>query len=177
MKYLLVCSIKGEAAAYHNKLCEDITSRFSIASVYQTWPIPHITLKSGFETNDISQIENLLKDFASRNKKSRILLSGFGNFDGNVIFINSILPAEAQNTFWMLIKSLKVLDWMTWNKYDSENRHFHSTIAAFDIKEKFTSIWEYLKQFNPNFEIYFDNVTILKEEKGRWVLHKEFRLA
>ena len=73
-----------------------------------------------------------------------------------------------------LYKELKKFAWMQWDKYDSVNMEFHSTIASDDINTKFDEISIFLKEKDYHFELQFDNIAILKYENEPWDIYKKF---
>ena len=172
--YIIAFMIGGEAEAYHNQIVKDISSRFSLQNVSEMVD-PHITLKSAFETDNVAGLESVLARFCSQNKKSEMELRGFGHFDKDVIYMDVRPSGEAMKMFQGLTRELKGIEWMGWTRYDAENMKFHATLAAYDIREKFDGVWNYLNMtYSPEFVVFFDNITILRLENGKLVRHKEF---
>jgi 2'-5' RNA ligase len=173
--YALVCLLKGEVKKYHKSLSKRIALTFSIPCVLD-FADPHFTLKGRFRTNKIKQIESLLETFVSKNKRTTIRLEGYGYFENKVVFMRVILSREAKRVFDTLLLELKDIDWMQWEKHDGKERRFHATLAMQKVGPKFKRIWKYLEEYRPkpDFTTEFDNIAILKFQKGRWNVHKKF---
>jgi hypothetical protein len=60
MRYVIVCLIKGEALAFHEKLVEDICEKFKVKR--QRLPA-HFTIKAPFETEKILELESLVESY------------------------------------------------------------------------------------------------------------------
>lgn len=76
-----------------------------------------------------------------------------------------------------LIIGLKKLANVSWSPFDKLPYSFHVTIAEKDIGEKFNEIKKYCqKSYKQRFGIQFDNITILKKPKDKWLIYKEFKI-
>ena len=180
MAYILFCLLNGDAEKYHHRLVDEIADKFNITLPKKEALPSHFTLKYWFDTGNINEIEGVIERFCKTHKKTPIKVGGFGKFPPKTIFIKVKLSDEANQTFLELISELKKIQWMPWDKYDAENLYFHSTIAE-ECNDKFDSILEFLKGKEEYFDLYFDNITILKLVKGtkyvgKWEIHKTFSL-
>lgn len=174
MKYLIVCLIKGKAKEFNETLMYDVAKRFNVKGAIERKPPAHITLKYSFEIDKIDELENIIKEFCTSNKRTEYKLNGFGSFDKNTIFIKVEPSNEMVRSYKKLINKLKKVKWMTWKEFDN-TLNFHASIAHSDVNENnFEVIWNYVTKNKPEFNLFFDNITILKMEKGIWRVHKEF---
>lgn len=173
MKYLIVTLIKEDAEKYQQKLLYSVANRFNVNGAIQRKPPAHITLKYSFETDNINPVEKAIEEFSKSINKSKYQLTGINHFDEDVIFIDVIPSKEMSETYSNFINHLRKNTKITFKQFDG-NTHFHSSIAHTDIKTKFQEIWNFVSKENPDFEVFFDNITILKLIDGIWQIHKEY---
>lgn len=174
MRYVIVCLIKGEALKFHEETVKNIVEKFNVKR--QRLPA-HFTIKAPFETDNIKEIENLTEKFCSEHKAHSAVIDGFGHFGEAVVYMDVQLSKEAVKIHDKYIDLLKTVNWLEWKRNEGKGRVFHCTLVSKLQPEKFTSIWEYVSNFKCHFPIYFDNISILRWEKDRWVTHKEFKLS
>lgn len=173
MRFVIVCLIKGTALKFHEKITEDVCYKFKVKR--QRLPA-HFTLKAPFELDDICDLENEISTFVNSNKKQPVKIDGINHFGTNVIFMNIIPSKKALILYNDFIALLKNLDYLTWKKHDGNSKTFHATIVTHLKENKFHEIWDYISKYNPNFSIYFDNISILKWQKDKWVTYRKFEL-
>lgn len=178
MIYLIVTLIKGEAKKVIEGLISEVSQKFEVHEVVNLGAPPHLTLKYGFETENIEEVETVLSNFCSEHQPFPYKLQGFGSFDHNTLFVKVIASKEIESLHQELIKKLKKIKWLQWNpNFDAEKIHFHATIEhTIQSKEKFEEIKQYLEEKHISFEEELDNITILKLEEGSWKVHKTFLL-
>jgi 2'-5' RNA ligase len=164
--------IKGEALDFHEKLVTDVCERFKVKR--QRLPA-HFTIKAPFERDDISDLEELTEKFCSSKESTDINLDGFGRFRDDVIYMDIKTSQEAVKVHDDYIDALKTLPWLEWKRNEGKGRVFHCTIISKIPDGKFKDIWNYTLNFNCYFENKFDNISILKWEKDRWITHKEYK--
>jgi 2'-5' RNA ligase len=180
MKYVVVYLIKGEAKKYHENIARNLSKRFGF-KCETDHIMPHITLKyfnPPFGTKkDIADVEKAIGELCKTQKKSSLKLSSFGNFGQNVVFIKVKPSKEMQATFDNLILELKKIKSVVWNQFDGKNMTFHSTLSTQFCQKDFPDIMKYLETVEkPDFNLNFDNVTILQKRKTNWKIYKEFKL-
>jgi len=179
MKYAIAYLIKGEAGRYNQKLIRDVGPKFNETYMIEN-PMPsHVTLKYEFKATlkQIGELERFLNRFCKRFKPSRIRINGFGHFRRFVAFLNVEFSEQAVEIHRELNKELTNLEWMSWNKLDNQYNKYHATISYGNTRKSFDGVWNYLRKLKkPIFELRFDNLAILKEEKRGWKVHKEFRI-
>jgi len=177
-KYVVVFLIEGKAKQDHQALSREISRRFNVADDSKKIA-PHITLKHLGEIQDPAQLQGLEKvlgNFCESEKKFEVNLSGINYFGEDTVFIDVELSSALKGFYHRLYHELFGLKWMSTNEYEGANIHFHTTLAADDIKKNFKSIYEYLSDKHPSYTLTFDNVTILKKDKSHWRTHKSYRL-
>jgi|WetSurMetagenome_2_1015567.scaffolds.fasta_scaffold834130_1 2'-5' RNA ligase len=175
MKYLTVFLIKGDAGKFQRKMLYELAKKFNIGGAIQRDPPPHITLKYSFETDNIKEIESLLNKFCKKQKPTSLKISSFGHFGKDVIFIKVKPSKEMLKVHKSLLLEFHKISWMRWHKHD-ENSNFHASIAHSDIAEKFNDIWKYIKKYNPEYELMWNNITLFKLINGKWKIHKQFKI-
>lgn len=168
----MVCLIKGEALDFHEKLVSDICSRFNVKR--QRLPA-HFTIKAPFEKEDISDLEKLTEEFCNSSEVTDIKLDGFGRFREDVVFMDVKPSKQSVKIHDEYIDELKTLPWLEWKRNEGKGRVFHCTLVSKIPNGKFNDIWNYTNSFSCYFETTFDNISILRWEKDRWVTHKEYK--
>lgn len=176
MKYFIGYLIEGEVKKYQEKLIDRICEKFDVRNLNGFIPA-HFTLKSPFETEDITPIENSLEELFSEEKKSRVTIDGIGNFHKRVIYLKGNFSLEALQTFRKLNDGLKKIDWMQFDKYDLIEDSFHTTLARVRNGLKFDDVMKFLDNEKPHFELSFDNVSIFQKTKDKWVVYRKFELG
>jgi len=175
MRYFIGYLIKGEAKKYQEKLIDKICAEFNVRNLNDHVPA-HFTLKSPFDTEDISEVEKLLEKFCKGEKVSDIKIGGIGSFDKRIIFLDGE-SIEGEKTFRGLIQELRKIDWMQFRKYELTDVNFHSTLARARDKNQFVEIMKFLENEKSLFELKFDNIAIFENVGGKWGVYREFSLA
>ena len=179
-KYALVYLIKGDAEKYQRRVMHNFSNKFKVSDL-NNHISPHITLKSPFESSFFQMflLKQRIRKLSKKIKKSNIRIKGIGNFGFNVIYLGVIFSEEAKKARYNLIKSLEKLNWMSWREHDRyKNFHPHATLTYCDNKKQFLKFKKYFLKFKPNFNLYFDNITILRKNKsGNWQTYREIKLS
>ena len=167
-------------ATYHRELVDLVAERFGLTFTQRQAIPAHFTLKYHFTTLHIEQVETLLEDFACRHPAAPVTVGGFGHFFEDVVFVEVALSSAAQSILDALIRALRTLAWMPWDRYDAEQLHPHMTIAE-GTRPRFRDIWNFCLPRGRRLSGVFDNITILKkrgEADGMdlWEVHRSFRL-
>jgi 2'-5' RNA ligase len=174
MRYVIVCTIKGEAQQFHENLVHQITSKFNVRP--QKLPA-HFTIKAPFEIDDISEIDQLLENFASKHHSSEMKLEGYHHFRRDVIFMDMQLSKTALQTYRELIRSLKTVKDLEWKKNDGLGRAFHCTLVSKQVEPYYDEIWAFVSRFPYMFHCFFDNISIYQWIPHTWILYKENSLT
>lgn len=175
MRFVIVCLIKGEALKYHEKCVSDVCFKYKVSA--QKLPA-HFTIKAPFETDNIYEIENIVQNFVDLRHKENITIDGIGHFGFSTIYMNINLNDSALELYKDFIHELKKLDFLEWRgPHDGQGKNLHATIVTHLNEEKFNEIWDYVKlKYDPKFNLCFDNISILKWDKYKWVTYKQFIL-
>jgi 2'-5' RNA ligase len=176
MRYFIGYLIMGAAKEYQEKLIRKICGEFDVRNLNEHVPA-HFTLKSPFETEEISEVEKLLEKFCKGEKVSDIKVDRIGSFEERIIFLDGEPSNGAENTFNGLIEELRKIDWMEFRKYELSDVNFHSTLARARSPEQFKEIIKFLKNEKMAFELKFDNIAIFENVGRKWKVYREFRLG
>ncbi|MGD0728999.1 MAG: 2'-5' RNA ligase family protein [Candidatus Micrarchaeaceae archaeon] len=179
-KCALLCLLKDDVDNYHNKLVNRISREFNLPMTKKQAIPTHFTLKYRFESKNLKQLEKLLEKFCKTHKKTSVKVGGFDSFPPKTIFIDVKPSREAKKVFFELLRELKKIKWMDWDKYDGRNLHFHSTIAE-ECNDKFKMVLKSLDGKEKHFDCWFDNITIMKMVKPKdnvdmWEVYKTFHM-
>lgn len=176
MKYVLVYLIRGKAERYHQKLVKEVGPKFGERYMIEN-PLPsHITLKSPFELDNSKELETLLKMFSNKHKSVKIKIDSFGNFRRFVAFLKISLPKQVIKIQKELLREVKKVEGINLHEFDLKWKP-HATISYGNTKDSFDKIWSYIQTLEkPNFELEFDNITILRKPKKLWKVYKIYKL-
>jgi len=157
-----------------------VAERFGLTFTQRQAIPAHFTLKYHFVTSRIVELEALLEDFARRYSPAPLTVGGFGHFLEDVVFVEVALSPAAQSTLDALIRALRALPWMTWERHDAEQLHPHMTVAE-GTRDRFREIWDFCRGRERRFPGVFDNITILRKQgeadgMDLWEVHRSFRL-
>lgn len=172
-RYVIVCLLNGECSNFHEELVADVCHKFNVKR--QKLP-GHFTIKAPFETDRIDEIEAVTQNFVANNHKEPMKIEGINHFRTDTVFMDINISSEGLKVHDAFIDKLKTLSWLEWKTHDGKGKTFHATIATHIPKEKYDDIWNYTNSFNPKFNTYFDNITILKWGNYKWEVYKEYQL-
>ncbi len=174
-RYLIVYKITGRAAKCHQNLVKKISRLFREYECKNEKLPTHATLKYSFETDNIAEIENIIKSFVKKQKPAKIEMRGFDHFHNSVIFSKLKFSKEAKEIQKKLIKELKTNGLPI--KKDDAYWKPHATITFISKKDNFEKIWNHLHSLDKQkFDLKFDNITILKKPRKLWKTHKRFKI-
>ena len=143
MRYVVVSVVKGNAGKFNNNLRKEVYEKFNVKSS----KLPaHFTIKSPFESDDISELENLLDKFSKENSSTHYKINGYDHFDDRVIFMKVIMSKEGQILHDNLVDSISNIDYINFNNLDGKNKIFHVTISSKKIKNIFNDLWNYVNR-------------------------------
>jgi 2'-5' RNA ligase len=167
-------------ATYHRELVDLVAERFGLTFTQRQAIPAHFTVKYHFVTSRLVELEVLLEDFARRYPPAPLTVGGFGHFFEDVVFVEVALSPAAQSALDALIRALRALPWMTWQRHDAEQLHPHMTVAE-GTRDRFREVWDFCRGRERRFPGAFDNITILRkrgEADGMdlWEVHRSFRL-
>lgn len=170
-RYVLVCNIEGEAFKFHENLVKEVCSKFNKRP--QKLPA-HFTLKAPFETEKIDEMIKLLDEFVKDKYMAPIKIQGFGSFRQDVVYMDIKVSKEAKIIHDQLIDEISKIQWLEFKRNEGKDRVFHCTILSRNIRDRFYEIFDYVKQYNCDFDSYFDNLSLYKWENNTWVMYKKF---
>lgn len=174
MRYVIVCLIKGEALRFHEKLVEEVCEKFKVRP--QRLPA-HFTIKAPFEIEDVNEIINLTKSFCSKQSSAPMSISGFGCFRKNVVYMKVNMSGEGKHIVNSYMKELRKIPNLEWKANEKKEKVYHCTIVSKLEEAVFDQIYTDVNKQLCNFDLFFDNISILKWEKHGWVTFKEFKLS
>jgi hypothetical protein len=177
MKYSIWYLLTGEAGKFHKQKVKELARKFSEPHLLEN-PIPsHSTLKYPFRTDKIKEIEDMLKEFVKKQKKEKIKIRQINNFRNKVIYLQLDYSKRANQIFKKLVKELNKFEWLGWDKYDKIiDGNFHATLVCGNTPANFKKIWKEVSNLKPNFDIEFDNITIVKKPRKYWKIHKIYKI-
>lgn len=125
MRYSICYKLNGKVEKYLKQKIKELAKEFNEPYLLNN-PIPaHVTLKYPFEGKNIHEIENLLKNFVKKNKKTKIKVRKINNFHNKVVFLQFDFSKKAKTVFRNLIKTLHKIKWLEWNSFDDIEGKFH----------------------------------------------------
>ena len=179
MLYILQNMLGGEVKDYQQQLVDDVADHFDVRFTKEQRMPPHFTLKYGFETGKIEEVEKVIGAFCEQYRRATLRIGGFDHFDRDVIFTKVALSKEAEHVFQELRKELLYCREIDWSPFDLEHPRFHTTIAQ-RCQRSFDAIMGFLKGKERQFDTVFDNITILRKKYakqiGGWDVHQSFEL-
>lgn len=173
MRYVIVSVVKGDAGNFNNNMRKDVYEKFKAKSS----KLPaHFTIKSPFEYNDISELEETLDKFSKDNEKAPYIIKGYNHFDNRVIYMDVIMSSQGKKLHDKLIDSLSNIHYMDISERDGKDKIFHITISSKKIQKIYDELWNYVNKFPCNYNCCFDNISIYKWQDNTWILHREYLL-
>jgi len=177
MRYALACFLDETVGQYHKSLVNAIAAEFGLALTKAENLPTHFTLKYWFESKQIEVIDHITENFCKTHQKTQVKVGGCGGFRPKVVFLDVALSKAAKRVFLEFVSELRKVQWVTWDKYEAENLHFHATLAE-ECNEKYDAIRKFMEGNEKHFECWFDNISIVREvsrERGilEWEVHKK----
>ncbi|EQK43447.1 2'-5' RNA ligase superfamily protein [[Clostridium] bifermentans ATCC 638] len=171
MRYVIVSVTKGNAGDFNNRLRKNLFEKFGAKS--SKLP-PHFTIKSPFESEDLSSLENMLQKFCNSNPISKYKIDGYEHFDDRVVYMKVLMSPQGKIIHDKLISELEKFKYIKFNNHDGKDKIFHVTLASKKIKKSYKDIFNYVTPIPCSFDCTFDNISIFKWQDDTWVLHKEY---
>lgn len=171
MRYVIVSVTKGNAGDFNNRLRKNLFEKFGAKS--SKLP-PHFTIKSPFESEDLSSLENMLQKFCNLNPISKYKIDGYEHFDDRVVYMKVLMSPQGKIIHDKLISELEKFKYINFNNHDGKDKIFHVTLASKKINKIYKDIFNYVTPIPCSFDCTFDNISIFKWQDNTWVLHKEY---
>lgn len=174
MRYVIVSIVKGKAGKFNNLLRKEVFEKLGAKSS----KLPaHFTIKSPFESENISFLEDTLSDFSRKHKSCNYNIKGYGHFDNRVIYMDVIMSIEGKILHDELIDELDKINYISFKPTEGKDKIFHVTVSSKKIQNIFDKLWSYVSVIPCDFNCNFDNICIYKWENNTWKLHKEYSLC
>lgn len=172
MRFFIAYLLTDEPKKAHNFLTKNIERQFGFI---RTCP-PHVTLKSPFESNSIEDAGKVLENFTKTHRPVQMRFNGFGSFEKEVIYADVKISPEVNRIIVELDAALQSIPWMEYSEFDKK-RKLHSTLVD---KIKPAKVFRQLRLFATlgsfDFAVWLDNIAILKKEKNKWIVYKQYNL-
>lgn len=179
MRHNIVHLLNGEAEIMHHSVMDDIAEKFDIVPFYKLMP-SHLTLKRGFESDEVDMMDlyERLDTFSTAHTSSEYSLKGWGQFPGKAIYIDVTASKKMSDTVAALLNSIRNMSGMNFHEYDNGGE-FHASVALSALQPfDFEKVWNYLQTIEqPDFEMKFDNIAILKKPEDVWVVDRIFEIG
>lgn len=174
MRDVVVTVADGEAGVFNKKLSAEAFEKFKVKSS----KLPaHITLKAPFETEEpIEVLEEAIEKYIKDKKAIPYEIKGFEHFDNRVIYMNAIENKEMRDFHKGFVKAIKEVNYISFGSHEGENAIFHVTVSSKKVSFVFDEMWQWINQFNCNYNVLLNNISIYKWQDNTWKLHKRFEL-
>lgn len=174
MRYVIVSIVDGEAGEFNNNLRKELYEDYGVKSS----KLPaHFTIKSPFECDDISELENTLDIFSKNNKSASYRICGYDHFDNRVIFMKILMSKEGQLVHDKLIDALSKFNYINFDIHDGKDKTFHVTISSKKIQKIYNDLWNYINKIPCEFKCEFNNISVYKWIDNTWKLHNRYNLT
>lgn len=178
MRRVIAHLVRGAAKDYHVALTKTLVEKFDVFPIHDRIP-PHLTLKRWFELSDedMDVLYGLLDGFVSTHTQSSYEMKRFGNFREDVIFLDAVPSKKMQKDVLELMDTLHTHPNLEFDEYDNGGE-FHATLAMSALKPfDYDAIRKYLGTIEqPDFDMKFDNIAILKKLENTWVVDRVWEL-
>ena len=125
----------------------------------------HCTLKYTFNTKKIKEIEKMFEIFIKTQKPSTIKVKRLLSFNNRVICFKLDFSKESKIIYNNLHKELSKFEWLEWRDIDNIKEKLHATLVCASSLKNFKKINNYLSKLNLDYNINFDNITILNKPR------------
>ncbi|WP_180375378.1 2'-5' RNA ligase family protein [Clostridium thermarum] len=103
-------------------------------------------------------------------------MEDYGHFADRVVYMNIKPSKEMIETCRDFLLKLSSISWLSWKHNEKGVPAFHCTIVSKLPNGKFEEIWPFLIKHPFKFQCFFDNITIMRWDKDKWILHKCYPL-
>lgn len=178
-EYAIIYLLPEPARSYHLELWARVENSFGLTGMTQPKAPPHITLKYTFVADDLGLIEQTLADYCAATAPTPWSLRGFNTFGESVIFLEVVPSPTVRAAHAALLARLRTLPGLRWDEYDNADLHYHATIAQRGLTAaNFADVLAFVQaQPPPDFDLYFDNVALLKINSDVDTIYRTYRLT
>lgn len=175
-RYMICYKLNGPVEEYNNQLTHDLSTKFGVRALHDLVP-PHLTIKAGFNIEDITPVEAVVAEAAKETKPSTIIFDGFGRFGDAITFIKANYSEETKRSIEKLYAGLSQLGLEVGEQHNPTDNP-HSSIARFLNQRQAIDIWSYVSTIPaPHFDCQLDNFTILHKPTNKWEVWKEYKIG
>lgn len=181
-EYAVIYLLPEPARSYQLDLRLQVENTFGLTGRPQSKTPPHITLKYPFEADDPAEIEQALEEFAASAPPAPWVIRGFNHFTGPdyyVIFMEVFPTPAVRAAHAALLERLRRFPGMQWDQFDGADLHYHATISYSGLTDtNIAAVWSFINsRLAPDFDLYFDNLALLKISDDVNIVYKTFRLS
>lgn len=90
--------------------------------------------------------------------------------------MNVIENKEMRDFHKGFVKAIKEVNYISFGSHEGENAIFHVTVSSKKVSFVFDEMWQWINQFNCNYNVLLNNISIYKWQDNTWKLHKRFEL-
>lgn len=162
---------------YADRVIQELGDRFQTRTAKAP---PHVTLQPPFiwEIDAVSQLEEILQQFAQRRSSVPVRIDGFGAFAPRVLYLNVLKTAELLSLQAALREELEAKLDIRDPKTRQRGFSPHLTVASRNInKPIFQAAWRELQGRSVQFEFVGDRLILLIHDGQRWQIRSEFALT
>ena len=177
----IICVLPEEIRNYQRDIRQKIATQFGFPEITNSIIPTHITIKYRFPIENLDEVEKVVQEFSLVQSKTKWLLQGFSHFkndDDFVIFIDVVASEETRKAHAEFLDRLREIGWVKWGEFDNANLHYHVTLVAQSLtSENFEAVWSFVnEQEKPNFESFFDNLTLVQINEDSRSVYKIYWL-
>lgn len=161
-----------------NELTADLEKKFGLNGVKIT-PYPHLTILTA-EVVDMEELKQYLEQTCYETENFKVRTTGLGIFPGDnpVIFIPALRTPPLNQFHDRLHRDISEMSTEMGLYYNTNLWLPHITLALGDTTpEMLGPVLTYLCQYNFNWEITIDNLTILQKCGEFYLKEEEFRFG
>lgn len=175
-RFLIALIPPQEIQDYAERVIQELADRFQTRTAKAP---PHVTLQPPFfwGMEQVSQLEDRLRQFAATRSPVPVTVSGFGAFAPRVLYLNVLKTPEL-----LALQSALMLDLEHIEIYDPKGKQSgfspHLTVASRNMnKSIFKAAWAELQGRSIQFEFVGDRLILLIHRGQRWQVRSEFELG
>lgn len=174
MRYVIVSEVTGAAGDFNNRLRKEVFEQLGARSS----KLPaHFTIKAPFEYDGpLTELDEVLSDFASREQAKPYKLQGYGHFEDRVVYMDVHMSPEGKALHDRLIDAMGKVPYIHYTPTDGKDKVFHVTVSSKRIQPIFQALWKYVQHYPCDFDCQFDNIAIYRWVNHTWELDRRYEL-
>jgi 2'-5' RNA ligase len=178
-----MCLLNKEIDTYQKNIVNQLFKNFNQTTTKKANISAHFTLKYSFYANSkqLKELKKIVSNFSKKQKKQKIKIGGFDNFEQKVIFLKINPSPKVKNLITELHKELKKLNWLTFKDIETNGINLHATISQDSTEKQYPIILKFLKNKEQYFNTYLDNISIMKLStkknfRKKFIIEKKYKL-